>query len=283
MNAILEVSGLVKTYNRFKLDHLDFSLQEGCITGFIGANGSGKTTTIKSILGLTIPDEGTVRLMGQELAGHEREFKDRIGVVLDEGYFYDGLSLREMKSIIAPAYSRWDEAAFNSYTNRFGLRSDQKIAELSKGMRMKYALALALSHHAEVLVMDEPTSGLDPLTRRELMEILLEFMGGEGKSVFFSTHVTSDLDKVADTLMMIDRGKLLFHEDKDQLLERHSLVKGDKGWINEQVRELFISLHVTEYGFTGLTARRDEVLRSMNGALLERPAIEDIMLAYVGR
>ncbi|GIP34903.1 ABC transporter ATP-binding protein [Paenibacillus sp. J2TS4] len=282
MNPILEVKGLTKEYPSFCLNHIDFSLQEGCITGFIGVNGSGKTTTIKSILGLILKDAGSIKFMGKELTEKERELKNRIGIVLDEGYFYEEMTIREMKSVIAPAYSNWDESAFINYLNHFNLKRNQKISTLSKGMRMKYAIALALSHHPDLLIMDEPTSGLDPLVRSELMDILLDFMGKKGKSVFFSTHITSDLEKVADVLILIDKGNIVFHEDKDVLLDTHGLVKGDRSLLNEHTRPLFVSLRETNYGFTGITKQKPAIREQMKNVLVERPSIEQIMLAYIG-
>lgn len=163
MNNILEVKGLNKSYGNFSLSDVTFSLPENCITGFIGVNGAGKTTTIRSILRLTTNTSGSIRAFGLDMETHESELKNRIGVVLDEGGFYDELTLSEMKDVIAPAYSSWSEQNYKSYMDRFTLNPKQKIKTLSKGMRMKYALALALSHKAELLIMDEPTSGLDPL------------------------------------------------------------------------------------------------------------------------
>ena len=282
MNNILEVNGLKKDFGTFCLDNVSFSLQEGCITGFIGINGAGKTTTIKSILGLVLKDAGSIKLFGKEIAENEREMKNHIGVVLDEGYFYEEMTMMEMKRIIAASYSNWDEIVFKGYIDRFKLKLNQKIATLSKGMRMKYSIALALSHHADLLIMDEPTSGLDPLVRNELMDILLEFMREKGKSVLFSTHITSDLDKVADVLLLIDGGKIVFSEEKDMLLDTHGLVKGDKMMLNAQTRKLFLSLNETEYSFEGVTNKKTAVREQMNGVLIERPTIEDIMLTYVG-
>lgn len=282
MNTILEVNGLKKDFDTFGLDDVSFSLQEGCITGFIGINGAGKTTTIKSILGLVLKDAGSIKLFGKQIDKNERELKNHIGVVLDEGYFYEDMTLVEMKSVIAPAYSNWDESVFKSYIGRFKLQLNQKISTLSKGMRMKYAIAMALSHHADLLIMDEPTSGLDPLVRSELMDILLEFMKEKGKSVFFSTHITSDLDKVADTLILIDNGRILLSEEKDILLDTHGLVKGDKMMLNDQTRKLFLTLHETKYGFEGITNKKNAVHQQMGDVLIERPTIEDVMLAYVG-
>jgi ABC-2 type transport system ATP-binding protein len=147
---------------------------------------------------------------------------------------------------------------------------------------MKYAVALALSHHADLLIMDEPTSGLDPLVRSELMDILLEFMNEEGKSVFFSTHITSDLEKIADMLILIDDGNILFEKEKDELLETHVRVKGDNDWINEETRSLFLTLHQSPFGFEGMTSRKDELRQLMPDAFMERATIEDVMLAYIG-
>ncbi|MCM1990785.1 ABC transporter ATP-binding protein [Oceanirhabdus seepicola] len=282
MNKILEVNGLKKDFDTFSLDNISFSLQEGCITGFIGINGAGKTTTIKSILGLVLKDSGSIKLFGKDVDKNETALKNHIGLVLDEGYFYEDMTIKEMKSVIAPAYSNWDESVFKSYIKRFQLHLNQEISTLSKGMRMKFAISLALSHHADLLIMDEPTSGLDPLVRRELMDILLEFMKEDGKSVFFSTHITSDLDKVADVLILIDKGKILLMEEKDILLDTHGFVKGDKKMLNKHTRKLFLTLQETEYGFEGLTNKKNVVREQMNGVLIERPTIEDIMLAYIG-
>ncbi|MEQ7051385.1 ABC transporter ATP-binding protein [Paenibacillaceae sp. P-4] len=282
MSNLLEVTNVNVQFEHFRLNNISFALQEGCITGFIGTNGSGKTTTIKAILGLIQKNAGSVSFLGKEMDKHERDLKNRIGIVFDEGYFYDDMTLSEMKSIIAPAYTNWDEAIFQRYIQRFNLQLNQKISTLSKGMRMKYAIALAMSHHADLLIMDEPTSGLDPLIRSELMELLLEFMNEEGKSVFFSTHITSDLEKIADTLLMIDHGDILFHEDKDALLDSHALVKGDKKLLNERTESLFLSLQVTAYGFEGITRSIPKVRQLMGNVHMEKPSIESIMLAYIG-
>lgn len=282
MNAVLEVKNLNKAYENFSLKDVTFSLNQDCITGFIGTNGSGKTTTIKAILGLVLKDSGKISFLEKDIDKHERKSKNKIGVVLDEGYFYDELTLKEMKNIIAPSYTKWDEQVFLKYIKRFNLNLGQKISTLSKGMRMKFAVALALSHHADLLIMDEPTSGLDPLVRSELIDILLDFMKEPGKSVFFSTHITSDLDKIADMIILIDDGQILIDEEKDALVETHALVKGDNQLINNQTEKLFLNLSQTKYGFEGITHKIDDVCRLMPGVLMERPTIEDIMLSYIG-
>ncbi|HFJ9275334.1 TPA: ABC transporter ATP-binding protein [Bacillus cereus] len=282
MNAVLKVKNLNKAYENFSLKDVTFSLNQDCITGFIGTNGSGKTTTIKAILGLVLKDSGKISFLEKDIDKHERKSKNKIGVVLDEGYFYDELTLKEMKNVIAPSYTEWDEQVFLKYIKRFNLNLGQKISTLSKGMRMKFAVALALSHHADLLIMDEPTSGLDPLVRSELIDILLDFMKEPGKSVFFSTHITSDLDKIADMIILIDDGQILIDEEKDALVETHALVKGDNRLINNQTEKLFLNLSQTKYGFEGITHKIDDVCRLMPGVLMERPTIEDIMLSYIG-
>lgn len=282
MNAVLEVKNLNKAYENFSLKDVTFSLNQDCITGFIGTNGSGKTTTIKAILGLVLKDSGKINFLEKDIDKHERKSKNKIGVVLDEGYFYDELTLKEMKNVIASSYTEWDEQVFLKYIKRFNLNLGQKISTLSKGMRMKFAVALALSHHADLLIMDEPTSGLDPLVRSELIDILLDFMKEPGKSVFFSTHITSDLDKIADMIILIDDGQILIDEEKDALVETHALVKGDNRLINNQTEKLFLNLSQTKYGFEGITHKIEDVCRLMPGVLMERPTIEDIMLSYIG-
>ncbi|GAA5415302.1 vitamin B12 import ATP-binding protein BtuD [Paraliobacillus ryukyuensis] len=281
MSNILEVTGLNKSYGDFSLSDISFSLEEDCITGFIGVNGAGKTTTIRTILGLVTRASGTIKFFRKDMNKYEQELKDRIGIVLDDGGFYDELSMAEMTSIISPAYSRWSEQDYKTFMERFSLNPRQKIATLSKGMRMKYSLTLALSHQADLLIMDEPTSGLDPLIRSQLMEILKDYMKQGGKGVFFSTHITSDLDKVADMLILINNGRILFEEDKDMLIDTHRLIKGDIKGLNDETRNLFLNIQETEFGFSGITNQLSKVQKNMHDILIERPTIEDIMLGYM--
>lgn len=282
MNDILTVSGLNKSYGDFSLKDVTFSLPEGCITGFIGVNGAGKTTTLRTLLSLTNKLSGKIQFFGLDMDKNEREIKDRIGIVLDGGGFYEELSLSEMKGIISSAYTSWSEEDFKRYMDMFSLDPKQKINSLSKGMRMKYALALALSHNAELLIMDEPTSGLDPLVRGQLLKILTEYMENGGKGVFFSTHITSDLDKIADMLIMIDNGRIVFREEKDTLLDTYRIVKGDSGALTTDARKLFLSISETDFGFTGITKQISEVRSYIPNIMVERPTIEDIMLGNIG-
>lgn len=281
MSNVLEVSGLNKSYGAFALNDVSFSLQEGCITGFIGINGAGKTTTIRTILNLVMRNSGTVKFFGKDMDKHENNLKNRIGVVLDGNCFYDELTMKEMKSIIAPAYSSWNEQDYKTYMERFSLNPRQRISTLSKGMSMKFALTLALSHQADLLIMDEPTSGLDPLIRSQLMNILTDYMKQGGKSVFFSTHITSDLDKIADIIILINNGKILFDKEKDTLMDSHRLIKGDSNDLTAETRKLFLNIQESRFGFTGITNKLSQVQNNMKDILIEMPTIEDIMLGYV--
>lgn len=282
MSDILNVENLNKSYGDFSLTDVAFSLPEGCITGFIGVNGAGKTTTLRTLLGLTKKQSGNICFFGLEMEKNEKQIKDRIGIVFDDGCFYDELSLAEMKSIISSAYTKWSEQDFRRYMDMFSLEPRQKINTLSKGMKMKYALALALSHNAELLIMDEPTSGLDPLIRSQLLKVLTDYMENGGKGVFFSTHITSDLDKIADMLIMINNGRIVFQEEKDFLLDTYRIVKGDVKALTDDARRLFLIISETAFGFTGITKQIAEVQSFFPDAVTERPTIEDIMLANIG-
>ena len=282
MNDILRVKNLNKSYKNFSLTDVSFSLSEGCITGFIGINGAGKTTTLRTILDLAKKDSGNIQFFGLDMDKNEQQIKNRIGVVLDDGCFYEELSMAEMKSILASVYTDWSEQDFKHYMDMFSLDPKRKINTLSKGMKMKYALTLALSHNAELLIMDEPTSGLDPLSRSQLLNVLNDYMENGGKGVLFSTHITSDLDKIADMLIMIHNGRIVFQEEKDFLLDDYRIIKGDKKLLTENIRQLFLNITETAFGFTAVTRYDARVQSYLPDAITERPTIEDIMLANLG-
>lgn len=278
MENILEVSGLCKKYSNFSLEEVSFFLPEGCIGGLIGVNGAGKTTTLRSILSLIRKDAGKVSFFGMDMQTNEKKIKERLGIVFEDGCFYEELTMAEMKSIIAPAYSSWSEPDYKNYMDRFSLNPRQKISTLSKGMKMKFALVLALSHKADLLIMDEPASGLDPLIRSELLNILKDYMREGGRGVLLSTHITSDLDKIADVLIMMDHGKIVLQEEKDRLFDEYRIVRGNTRALHAGNRSLFLSLEETPFGFRGLTNQTEEVQKSIPEIVLEHASIEDIML-----
>lgn len=284
MAPILEIKGLNKSFKDFSLKGVDITLEKGYIMGFIGPNGAGKTTTIKLMMNLLKKDKGEIKIFGKDNIKDEKEIKNKIGFVYDENHFYEELTIQEMKWVIASFYKKWDDKVFEKYLKEFHLPPKKKIKDLSKGMKMKFSLAIALSHDAELLVMDEPTSGLDPLIRSELLEILSQTIQDENKAVFFSTHITSDLDKIADYIILIHEGKVLLNAEKDELLDNYGLVKGGKGILNNANRKDFINFKENQFGFEALVKDRFYAKKVYGDkVIIERPNIEDIMLYYTGR
>lgn len=276
MNDILQITDLKKQFKKFTLGEISFSLPRGYIMGFVGPNGSGKTTTLKLIMNLLPADAGEISVFGQDHVQFESQIKQRIGFVHDESVFYEQLSIKQMTGVIRPFYQQWDQEKHENYLKRFDLDPDKKIKELSKGMRTKYALAVALSHQAELLIMDEPTAGLDPVFRRELLDILQDVLQEEDNSILFSTHITSDLDRVADYITFLNNGKIVFSQEKDLVFERYALVKGGLSDLTPTLKERMIGLSQRDTGFEGLMEGRP----TGDGLLVERPSLEDIMYFY---
>jgi len=275
---ILEVKSLCKEYPNFALKDISFNLPYGYIMGLIGPNGAGKTTTIKLIMNLLHRKSGQIKIFGKDNIEDEVEVKSRIGFVYDVPTFYEHLNLKQMKSILAPFYKTWDENQFQYYIREFDLPLDQKVKTLSRGMQLKFALSIALSHHAELIIMDEPTSGLDPVFRRELLDILSELIQDEKKSILFSTHVTSDLERIADYITFIYRGELVFSTSRDEIIEKYGIIKGGKELLTEENAQLFVGYQENDYGFEALTADIQEARRHLNPhAVLEKASLEDIM------
>lgn len=279
MANILEVNNLSKKFKDFHLDNVSFSVPYGYIMGFIGPNGAGKTTTIKLIMNLLNKDGGEIRVFGRDHQDFEKEIKQKIGFVYEECYYYEDLSVKEMKQVIAPFYRDWDEPVFQQYLVRFGLPAGKKIKELSRGMKMKFSLAVALSHHADLIILDEPTSGLDPVFRDEFLEILRELIQDETKGVLFSTHITSDLDKIADYVCFIEKGNIVFCDVKDEILNKYTIVKGGRDLLTEENRGLFISLRENEFGFQALCSDPSRIKSQLGDRVIcEKAGLDDIML-----
>ena len=222
---ILEVEGLCKTYPAFALRDVSFAVEPGTIMGFIGRNGAGKSTTIKSILNLVHPDSGRVTMFEQDFYANEPVCKQQLGVVLGGVDFYPNKKLRSITNVTRTFYDRWDENKYRHYLQLFALDETKKVSQLSSGMRVKYMLALALSHDARLLILDEPTSGLDPVSRDELLDIFMSLAQDEGKTVFCSTHITSDLDRCADNIIYLKQGRIVENEPLCTLLQKYSVVR----------------------------------------------------------
>jgi len=278
MHNVLEIKNLRKDYGDFCLDDISFSLPEGFIMGLIGPNGAGKTTTIKLIMNLIMKNGGSIKIFGKEHIAHEVEIKSRIGFVYDNPNYYEHLNLRQVKNIIAPFYKDWDEAIFRELVDKFQLPLKKILKKFSRGMVMKSAIAIALSHHADLIIMDEPTSGLDPIFRRELLDLLYELLQNEKKSILFSTHITSDIERIADYITFILGGKIIFSTRKDEVLENYAIIKGGKELLNEETKRFFRGMRISEYGFEALTDNVDNIKKALGSDIvIDKATLEDIM------
>lgn len=280
MSNILEVEDLTKQYAGFKLDHVSFSVPKGTIMGLIGENGAGKTTTISAILDLIHKDEGTVRFWGQELSS-SRQFREDIGVVFDGINFYETLTPAKVGKISGAAYRQWDSSLYRNYLDRFQLPADREIKSMSKGMKMKLCIAIALSHRPKLLILDEATGGLDPVMRDDILDVFLDFVQDEEHSILMSSHITSDLEKIADYITFIHQGKVLFCKTKDELRYRYGIIRCGAAVFDRIDREEILALRKEDYQWNVLVADREKARRKYKDAVVDDATIDDIMLLYV--
>lgn len=275
MNNI-SVRHLTKKFKGFTLQDVSFDVPAGSVVGFIGENGAGKSTTIKSILGLVLPDGGNIRVFGKEASALTRADRGRIGAVLGECCLPENLNIKDLSEVMKNIFGEWEEDTYYRLTDAFSLPRDRKIKEFSTGMRQKAALAIALSHRAELLVLDEPASGLDPVARDEILDRLYDFMQQESHSVFISSHIVSDLEKLCDYIVFIHAGKIVFAEEKDVLKEKYAIFRGSSAQLSALDCTAVVSRMEGEYGVSALVLR-DKV---PSGLPLDRAGIEDIMLYF---
>ncbi len=281
MENILEIKELNKSYADFALKDVSFSLPRGYIMGFVGENGSGKTTTIRSILNMAKIDSGKISVFGLDSIKDTVAIKQRLGVVFDSLYLAEHLSVRQIEQQLMPFYSEWDTKEFHSKIKQFGLPEDKEVGSFSKGMKMKLMIAVALSHNAELMILDEPTSGLDPVARDELLDILAEYIEDEKRSVLFSTHITADVERVADYITMLHGGRVWFTGTKDELDGKYVLLKGAEDDLPDALREKCIGFHAYRNGFDAMldTQYLDEV----PDALVTEKANIDEILVYIAK
>lgn len=257
MNAI-EIQGLRKSFRSFTLEDINITLPKGYIMGLIGANGAGKTTLIRILMGLYHRDDGEVSILGLDPMKDGKLLREDIGFVFDEPKYYD-FKLNKIKKIISPFYKLWDEEQYHNYMSRFSLTGKMKFRELSRGMKLKFALAIALSHHAKLLILDEPTSGLDPVFRIELLDILQEVIEDGEKTILFSSHITSDIEKIADYITYLQLGKVIFSEDKNKLLEQYIIIQGQEREIPTDIKNIMIHGKVTPYFYEALIPKSNQL------------------------
>lgn len=277
MTNILELSNLTKKFDSFSLNNVSFSLPKGFIMGFIGHNGAGKTTTIKLILDMLKKDSGSIKVFGKDNLIYKNEVMERIGVVMDSTYFVEEWNLADLEASVSPFYKNWNSKKYNDLLDDFYLDKSKKIKELSRGMKVKLMIAVALSHDADLLILDEPTSGLDAVSRNELMDILSDFITDENKGVLFSTHITTDLERVADFITFINKGEIVYSGTREELLEKYLVIKGGRGILEPSQRELILGYREHSVGFDGLIEA--SMLRMMPESVVYEPCnLDDILV-----
>ena len=283
MKTALSIENVSKQYPGFLLDHISFRVPEGSIMGLIGENGAGKSTTIKLILNIIHRDSGNITLFGQDMEENERGMKDQLGVVFSELNMPDTFDGKIVNRIMKGIYSGWEEGTFFEKLDSFGLDRDRKLKGYSRGMRVKLAIAIALSHQARLLIMDEPTSGLDPVIRAEILNLLLDFIQDEQRSILISSHIVGDLERIADYITFIHKGNILLSDEKDQLLEKYQILKGPKEIFTQFRPESLIGYRENLFGAEAMieTGELDRRTGNQSGMVVEPARIEDIMLYHV--
>lgn len=277
MEEALRLSHISKHYSKFTLEDVNLVVPKGSIMGFIGENGAGKSTTMKAMLGLIHPDSGTVYVDGKKFTGSERDIKEHIGVVMDSACFSEELNAKEIGSVMRRIYRTWDSGRFENLLKEYKIEETKKVKEYSRGMKMKLSIVVALSHDSKLLVLDEATSGLDPVVRDALLDTFLEFIQNEEHSIWLSSHILSDLEKVCDYITFIQDGRVLFSENKDELMEKYRIVKGSARQIRELEPTAVVGVQENEFGAQALVLSEE----IPEGMISDRPNIEDIMLFHV--
>ena len=282
MEHAINVKGLTKNYPNFSINNINLVVPKGYIVGLIGENGAGKSTTIKSILNLINKDSGSIEVFGLDHSKYELEIKQRIGIVFDESHFPDQLKAKDINTMMKNIYQNWDTPLFNQYLKQFKLPENQIIKEFSRGMKMKLSLATALAHHPKLLILDEPTSGLDPIVRNEILDIFLDFIQDEEHSILISSHITSDLEKIADYITFIHEGNIIFSESKDALLNDYVIINCREQELT-QIDPIDI-IHSKKTGqiYEILVKDKQKMEIKYRNLIMDQPSIEDLMLIYIG-
>ena len=279
-NAI-EINNLNKNYKDFELKDVTFNVPSGQVTGFIGQNGVGKSTTIKAILNMIKRDSGTISVFGADNLEEEFDIKENVGVVFDDIGFHPNLKPKHIDKILKGMYKNWDSETFFAYLDKFSLPKNKKVQDYSRGMQMKLQIATALSHHAKLLIMDEPTGGLDPIVRNEILDIFMEFIQDSEHTVFLSSHIITDLERIADNIVFIHKGQILLAEDKERIVERHGILKCSKEEFATVAEEDVIGYRKSSFGIEALVGDLEKCQMKYKGMFCEKTSLEEIMLFYV--
>ena len=280
---VIELKNVTKDYGDFKLDNITFSVPEGSICGFIGQNGAGKTTTINLILDIIKRDSGEISVFGENIDKDSAKLRENIGVVFDEMGYHEFMTGRDINIMMKNIYKNWEEKIFFDYLKRFSLPSKKKCGSFSRGMRMKLQIAVALSHHAKLLIMDEPTGGLDPIVRNEMLDIFREFVLKEDHTILLSSHITGDLEKLADEVVFIDGGRIVLSGNKDEILEKHGLLKCKKNDLSRINESFIIHQEISSFGAEILINDRYAAAKRYPDMVIEPADLEEIMIHYVSK
>lgn len=281
MNNAIEIKGLKKNYDGFSLKIEELNIPQGIIVGLIGENGAGKTTLIKSILNIIKKDEGTIKLFDKDYKKEEQTIKEDVAVVLDDIFFPEILNSKDIDTTLKDVYKNWDSEMFFNYLKHFGILANRKIKELSKGMRKKLEIATALSHKPKLLILDEPTSGLDPVVRNEVLDIFLDFIKDESHTILLSTHITSDLEHIADRIVFIDDGSIVMDNLRDELIDSYGLLKCDLKDFNEIDKEDIIRYKRNRYDVQILVSDRNKMGKKYKECIIDKITLEDLMVLMI--
>lgn len=282
MKNAIEIKNLEKAYDKnFKLGKIDLNIPSGCIIGLIGENGAGKTTLIKSILNIIRTDSGEINIFDKDNKKYESIIKEEVGVVLDNMFFPEVLTASDISIIMKDIYKSWDKELFNKYLNDFELPQNKKIKTLSKGMRKKLEIATALSHHPKLLILDEPTSGLDPVVRNDILDLFLDFIKDEDHTILLSTHITSDLEHIADEIIFIDKGKIVLNKNRDELMDNYGILRCDIDKFDTISKDDIISYRKNKYNYEILVDNRNKISKKYKDCILDKITLDELMVLII--
>lgn len=282
MKNAIEINNLIKKYDtKFQLGEINLKIPSGTIVGLIGENGAGKTTLIKSILNILHIDNGNIKIFDKDYKKEETIIKEDIGVVLDNMFFPEILNVKDINSIMKDTYKNWDTDLFFSYLKNWDIPLNKKIKELSKGMRKKFEIATALSHHPKLLILDEPTSGLDPVVRNEVLDIFLKFISDEEHTILLSTHITSDLEHIADNIIFIDKGKIILEDTRDDIMDNYGILKCDIDYFKNIDKEDIISYKKNKYDYNILVKNIEKVRNKYKKCIIDKMTLDDLMVLMI--
>lgn len=282
MENIIEINGLKKKYDdKFELGKIDISIPKGIIVGLIGENGAGKTTLIKSMLSIMKIDEGKIKIFGKDYKKEEKAIKEDIGVVLDNMFFPELLNAKDINSVMKDIYENWDSELYFSYLKEFNLPENKPLKAMSKGMRKKLEIVTAISHKPKLLILDEPTSGLDPVVRSEVLEIFQKFIEDEEHSILLSTHITSDLEHIADEIIFIDKGKKVLQKSRDEIIDNYGILKCDIDYFPNIDKQDIVTYRKAKYSYEILIENKEQLTKKYNKCIIDKITLEDLMLLII--